>query len=133
MSNRFALFFAGVLLVMLWTTYSSATGYVDRIVAVVNDDVITLSELESTGRQLFERIKTKAPADEVDATLKKAREDVLSGMIDNMIVRQKAKELSITEYGVRGGTRPLKCSGPIYPNCEKQSHPNPAKSSLRKY
>lgn len=96
MLNRFALFLAGVLLVLLWTTYSSATGYVDRIVAVVNDDVITLSELESTGRQLFERIRTKAPADEVEAALKKARGEVLSGMIDNMIVRQKAKELSIT-------------------------------------
>ena len=96
MLNRFALFLAGALLVLLWTTYSSATGYVDRIVAVVNDDVITLSELESTGRQLFERIRTKAPADEVEAALKKAREEVLSGMIDNMIVRQKAKELSIT-------------------------------------
>jgi len=96
MLNRIALFLAGILLVLVCTTYSSATGYVDRVVAVVNDDVITLSELESAGRQLFDRIRMKAPADEVEATLKKAREDVLSGMIDNMIVRQKAKELSIT-------------------------------------
>jgi len=96
MLNRLALFFAGILLVLVWTTYSSSAEYVDRIVAVVNDDVITLSELENTGRQLFERIRMQAPADEVEATLKKAREEVLSGMIDNMIVRQKAKELSIT-------------------------------------
>jgi len=96
MLNRIGLFLAGILLVLVCTTYSSATEYLDRVVAVVNDDVITQSELENTGRQLFDRIRMKAPADEVEAALKKAREDVLSGMIDNMIVRQKAKELSIT-------------------------------------
>jgi peptidyl-prolyl cis-trans isomerase SurA len=96
MLNRLALFLAGILLVFNCTTYSSATEYVDRIVAVVNDDAITLSELEKTGRQLFERIRKQAPAGEVDTALQKARSEVLSSMIDNMIVRQKAQELSIT-------------------------------------
>jgi peptidyl-prolyl cis-trans isomerase SurA len=65
-------------------------------VAVVNDDVITLSELEKTGREFFERIKKKAPAGEVDMALEKARGEVLSGLIDKFIVRQEAEKLSIT-------------------------------------
>jgi putative hemolysin len=42
---------------------------VDRVVAVVNNDVITLSELENAGREFFERIKVQAPAAEVDSAL----------------------------------------------------------------
>jgi peptidyl-prolyl cis-trans isomerase SurA len=69
---------------------------VDRVVAVVNDDVITLSELEKTGREFFQRIRAKAPAGEVDRSLEKAREEVLSSLIDKFIVRQQAEKLSIT-------------------------------------
>ncbi|KPJ99786.1 MAG: hypothetical protein AMJ60_03735, partial [Desulfobacterales bacterium SG8_35] len=69
---------------------------VDRVVAVVNDDVLTLSELEKAGREFFQRIREKAPAGEVDRALEKAREEVLSGLIDKFIVRQQAEKLSIT-------------------------------------
>ena len=69
--------------------------FVDRIVAVANDDVITLTELEKAGEEYFERIKMKAPADEVEKALEMARNEVLSSLIDNMIVKQKAAELSI--------------------------------------
>jgi peptidyl-prolyl cis-trans isomerase SurA len=69
---------------------------VDRVVAVVNNDVITLSELEKAGREFFERIKMQAPAAEVDRALEKAREEVLSSLVDKYIVRQQAEKLSIT-------------------------------------
>jgi peptidyl-prolyl cis-trans isomerase SurA len=69
---------------------------VDRVVAVVNDDAITLSELEKAGREFFERIKTQAPANEVDRAMEKARKDVLSSLIDKFIVRQQAEKLFIT-------------------------------------
>ena len=69
---------------------------VDRVVAVVNNDVITLSELEKAGREFFERIKVQAPAAEVDKALEKAREEVLSSLVDKLIVEQQAEKLSIT-------------------------------------
>ena len=69
---------------------------VDRVVAVVNNDVITLSELEKAGREFFERIKVQAPAAEVDKALEKARDEVLSKLVDKFIVQQQAEKLSIT-------------------------------------
>ena len=69
---------------------------VDRVVAVVNDEIITLSELEKTGDEYFKRIEANAPADKVDALVQKAKEDVLTGLIDKAIVRQEAQKLSIT-------------------------------------
>jgi peptidyl-prolyl cis-trans isomerase SurA len=69
---------------------------VDRVVAVVNNDVITLSELEKAGREFFERIKVQAPAAEVDSALEKARGEVLSRLVDKFIVQQQAEKLSIT-------------------------------------
>lgn len=84
-----------IFMLFLLTAPSLGEHLVDRVVAVVNDDVITLSELEKTGREFFERIKMKAPAGEVDRALEKAREEVLSGLIDKFIVRQEAEKLSI--------------------------------------
>jgi len=69
---------------------------IDRVVAVVNNDVITLSELDRTGREYFARVKDKAPETEMDRALEKAREEVLSSLIDKTIVRQQAEHLSIT-------------------------------------
>ena len=96
MLNRLHIFLAGLLLSFLLAPYAYGDHLVDRVVAVVNDDVITLSELEKMGREFFERIKTKAPAGEVDRALEKARAEVLSGLIDKFIVRQQAKKLSIS-------------------------------------
>ena len=96
MMSRVTIILSGFLLFFLCATLTFADDFVDRVVAVVNDDVITLTELEKKGMQYFENIKNKAPANEVERALEKAREEVLASMIDNMIVRQKAAELSIT-------------------------------------
>ena len=96
MLNRLVRILSSFLLFFLCATHSFADDYVDRVVAVVNDDVITLSELEEAGRTYYERIRTKVPAAEVERALEKARGEVLSSLIDNIIVKQKAAELSIT-------------------------------------
>ena len=69
---------------------------VDRIVAIVNDDVITFSDLNREGAALFRRIIQEAPAEQVEPTLLKAREDMLSSLIDKLIVAQRAKKLGIS-------------------------------------
>ena len=96
MVNRFMLQVAGILVFWACCGYSAAAEYIDRVVAVVNDDVITLSELEKAGGQIFESIRKQASAGEAESALQKARSEILSSMIDNMIVRQKAKDLSIS-------------------------------------
>ncbi|MBU2537890.1 MAG: peptidylprolyl isomerase [Proteobacteria bacterium] len=69
---------------------------VDRIVAIVNDDVITFSDLNREGAALFRRIIQEAPAEQVEPTLLKAREDMLSSLIDKLIVEQRAKKLGLS-------------------------------------
>lgn len=71
----------------------------DRVVAVVNDDVITLSELEKEGAKFFRDISAKAPAENLAETLEKAREEVLNRIIENRLIAQKAKadKISVSE------------------------------------
>ncbi len=96
MLNRLPLILCCFLLFFLVTAHSFGEHLIDRVVAVVNNDVITLSELDRTGREFFARIKDKAPETEMDRALEKAREEVLSSLIDKTIVRQQAEHLSIT-------------------------------------
>jgi peptidyl-prolyl cis-trans isomerase SurA len=96
MLNRLAIIFFSFLLFFLCAALSYGGDYVDRVVAVVNDDVILQTELEKAGGEYFERIRMKAPAGEVESAIEKARGEVLSSLIDNMIVKQKAAELGIT-------------------------------------
>lgn len=69
---------------------------VDRIVAIVNDDVVTFSDLNREGAALFRRITQEAPPEQVEKTLLKAREEILSGLIDKLIVEQRARQLGIS-------------------------------------
>lgn len=96
MIRRFQIVLCGFLLLFLLPGLTCGEEYIDRVVAVVNDDVITLSELEKAGQEYFQRIRQKAPANEVERALENARKEVLSSLIDNAIVKQKAAELSIT-------------------------------------
>jgi peptidyl-prolyl cis-trans isomerase SurA len=73
-----------------------AAEIVDRVVAVVNDDVITFSDLSREGASLFRRITQQAPPEQVNATLLQARQEMLSSLIDKLIVEQRAAKLNIT-------------------------------------
>ncbi|HSR35566.1 MAG TPA: peptidylprolyl isomerase [Desulfurivibrionaceae bacterium] len=74
----------------------AAAEIVDRVVAVVNDDVITFSDLNREGGSIFKRITQQAPPDQVTAALIKARQEILSSLIDKLIVEQRAAKLDIT-------------------------------------
>lgn len=66
----------------------------DRIVAVVNDEVITLSELDEEGASLANRMKNTETAAR-DASSREAQSEVLSQLIDQKLVTQKAQALGI--------------------------------------
>jgi len=68
---------------------------IDRVVASVNDEVITSTELEQEGEKIFEKIRQSAPASEIEETLARARKEVLEKMIDDLLITQKARELRI--------------------------------------
>ncbi len=82
-------------LLILTTSSNGKAELVDRVVAVVNDTVITMSEVDQEGRVYFRRITETASADNLTAMLTEAREKVLNGLIDKALIKYKAKEYNI--------------------------------------
>ncbi|MBI5967860.1 MAG: peptidylprolyl isomerase [Deltaproteobacteria bacterium] len=68
---------------------------VERIVALVNNEVITLSELEESGKRLFEQIQQGTLPSEREEKLKKARAEVLDQLIENKLLEQEIKNKKI--------------------------------------
>jgi len=85
-----------LLLILFLNPHVLRAQLVDRVVAVVNDDVITLSEIEQEGKPVFKKIASQVPASELEATIKRARKEILSSLIDKLLVEQRAKQLDVT-------------------------------------
>jgi peptidyl-prolyl cis-trans isomerase SurA len=70
---------------------------VDRIVAVVNDDIITLFELNRTFKPYVDKIRERGyPLEEESKVLFKTREDILNQLIEQKITDQEIKSLKIS-------------------------------------
>ncbi|MDM8525504.1 SurA N-terminal domain-containing protein [Desulfococcaceae bacterium HSG8] len=70
---------------------------VDRIVAVVNDDIISLSELNEIFKPYAERVSSQElPIEEEREMLFKVREEILGQLINQKLTDQETKRLGIT-------------------------------------
>lgn len=69
---------------------------VDRCVAVVNDDVITLSELEEEAGPTLLKIKEQVPAEQLPEVQHKARKEILAQMIDRKLLFQRAEKRGVS-------------------------------------
>ncbi len=78
------------------TSSLDAAQLVDRVVAVVNDDVITMSEVNSEGASYFRQINEKAPPAQVEDALARAREEVLDSLIDKKLIAHEAEKQNVT-------------------------------------
>jgi peptidyl-prolyl cis-trans isomerase SurA len=68
---------------------------VDRVVAVVNDEAITQSELDIYLRPLYEELKKQLEEEELLSQLNQIRLKLLNQMIEDRLVFQEAKKLGI--------------------------------------
>jgi len=68
---------------------------VDRVVAVVNDDIITLTELQENGREFLEKIQESVPEDQRRQALREAQERILAKLIDQHLISQEAAKVNI--------------------------------------
>ncbi|MDR3090138.1 MAG: SurA N-terminal domain-containing protein [Desulfobulbaceae bacterium] len=68
---------------------------VDRIVAMVNNDVITQSELNAEAQGAFTQIDATLPPEQRQAMREQVRGEVLDSLIDKILVAQRAKELKL--------------------------------------
>jgi len=87
----FILLFCGLLLSPL----RSSAEIVERSVAVVNDEVIFLSELEEYGKPYFEEVRKKSPPGETQEKLSQARRDVLDQLVENKLLDQEIKKRKV--------------------------------------
>ncbi len=69
---------------------------VDRVVAVVNDEVITMSEVNEEGKGFFKKVTDQAPAAQLEEALRRAREEVLDNLIDKKMMAQEAAKQNVS-------------------------------------
>ncbi len=69
---------------------------IDRVVAEVNDDIITLSELDEEGATIYQKIIREAAPEERQALLMQAQQQVLDGLIDKALISQEAEKQGVT-------------------------------------
>jgi len=84
------------LLVCLFTPLYLSAEVVDKVIAVVNDEVITLSELDEETTVLFRSITQSNQDQPVVDALAQAREIALNGMIERRLITQKAKKYNVS-------------------------------------
>jgi len=94
--NRLHRFLALSALLLIAATTPSWGEIVDRVIAVVDDDVITQYELENTVELILKRYGQAIPPGERDRIAAEARKALLDRLIADLLLRQEAKRLGIT-------------------------------------
>ncbi|WP_081458039.1 SurA N-terminal domain-containing protein [Desulfobulbus propionicus] len=93
MASRILFFLVSICLVFV--SAASNANVVDRSVAIVNNDTITLSEVNELGRSFFKKVTEETPADRLPEALQQARNTVIDKLIDKKLLVQEAKKLGI--------------------------------------
>jgi len=75
---------------------SAQAGVADRIVAVVNDEVITLSELNNAFEPYQERFTANYRGPDRESALGETRAVLLNRMIDKLLMEQESRKTGIT-------------------------------------
>jgi peptidyl-prolyl cis-trans isomerase SurA len=83
-------------LVVLCLPSTGRTELVDKVLAVVNDEVITLSEVEEEAAKIYQTMVKEASGQALTNVLAEAREVALNGLIDRRLINQRAKLTNTT-------------------------------------
>jgi peptidyl-prolyl cis-trans isomerase SurA len=86
-----------ILLISILSTglFAVQTDIVEAIVAVVEGDVITLSEIRTEYRLRAEAMRSQVQGEQLSAQLKRLKDTLLEDMITNKLLLQKAKNQGI--------------------------------------
>ncbi len=85
-----------LLIICIFLPSLTTAEVVDRSVAIVNDDIITLSEVNELGKPFFQQVAKEAPADQLEQALQQARRTVIEKLIEKKLLLQQAAELRIS-------------------------------------
>lgn len=87
--------FCRILLVFALFPALAWSEVVDRVVAEVNSDVITLSEVEEAGKTIFRKIALEVPAQDRLQAIEQVRSEILTNLIDKTLIKQAAAKQGI--------------------------------------
>jgi len=85
-----------MLAVFLLTACGAEAKIVDRILVQVNDEIITLSELNREMELLRRELATKYTGEQLEAAMQNAEKQVLENLINEKLLYQKAVELGFS-------------------------------------
>ncbi|NNK14086.1 MAG: peptidylprolyl isomerase [Desulfofustis sp.] len=95
-NQKFFLLLIPTCFIFLLSLFTIANGeVVDRVVAEVNNEVITLSEIEEEGKGQFKQIALEVAPENRFNAIEQLRKDILRSMIDQKLIRQEAAEQGI--------------------------------------
>ncbi len=80
----------------LFTPFFAVAAMVDKVVAVINDEVITLSEVEEEAARMYQALAKESSGQALVNSLAEAREATLNGLIDRRLISQRAKLTNTT-------------------------------------
>ncbi len=78
---------------------------IDKVVAVVNDDIITLSEVEQEAEGMYRVIAQKSSGESLLQVLDEARQKTIDTLIDRKLIAQQGKQfnISVNEKEIENG------------------------------
>jgi len=85
-----------ILTAMLFLVPASRADVVDRVVAIVNDEVITLSEVNEEGKIPLQRVAENAPPAQLADALREVRQQIIEKLIEKKILLQEAEKAKIS-------------------------------------
>lgn len=87
-----------MLLALFLVIYSSVaqSEIIDSCVAVVNEDVITRSDVNRIGEAVFRKINEEAPPEQREEALRLAQQKIIRQLIENKLLNQQAAALRIS-------------------------------------
>lgn len=75
---------------------TASAALVDKVVAVVNDDVITLSEVEEEAARLYQTLANSPSTEALPTSMAQLREETIDALIDRRLINQRAKSTNTT-------------------------------------
>lgn len=95
MKRIFPLILTFLIVISVGSTSAAAKEMLDRIVAVVNDEVITQSELDRQLAPVYQSFKEQYKGAEFFTQMSKARVQILNQMVEDKLVLQEARKKNI--------------------------------------
>ncbi|WP_417911618.1 SurA N-terminal domain-containing protein [Candidatus Electronema sp. TJ] len=95
MTRRICSSLAAFAFIILLASWAESAEVVDACAAVVNQDVITVSEVEEAIRPFVERIKAEVPFSQRDEAMRQARRNVIDKLIEKHLMLQQAEQMKI--------------------------------------